>query len=110
MEAAPFPYEGPDESQAAVVDALRQVVDPEVGLSIVDIGLIYAVDLGATHCCVQMTMTSAACPLGDLIVADVEQALAAVLPPGVAIDVVLVWDPPWTPDRMSDGARRMMQW
>ena len=110
MDDTPFPYNSPSASEAAVVDALRQVVDPEIGMSIVDVGLIYAVELGATHCIVQLTMTSAACPLGDLIVAEVEQALAAVLPAGVAIDVALVWDPPWTPDRMSDGARRMMRW
>jgi metal-sulfur cluster biosynthetic enzyme len=110
MDEARFPYDGPSESQAAIVDALRQVVDPEIGLSIVDVGLICAVELTDSACTVQMTMTSAACPLGDLMVADVEEALAAVLAEGVAIDVVLVWDPPWTPDRMSDGARRFMQW
>jgi metal-sulfur cluster biosynthetic enzyme len=110
MDDTPFAYDGPAESQAAIAEALRQVVDPEIGLSIVDVGLIYAVELSASSCTVQMTMTSAACPLGDLMVNDVHEALEKVLPPTVMIDVVLVWEPPWTPDRMSDGARRLMQW
>ena len=110
MDDSPFPYAGPAELQAAIVDALREVVDPEIGISIVDIGLVYAVDVAPGRCDVQMTMTSAACPLGDLIVADVQAALAAVLPGGAAIEVALVWEPPWTPDRMSDGARHRMGW
>jgi metal-sulfur cluster biosynthetic enzyme len=110
MDDAPFPYDGPPELLEPIADALLEVVDPEIGLSIVDIGLVYAVELAWGHCSVQMTMTSAACPLGDLIVADVEHALRAVLPADTAIEVVLVWEPPWTPDRMSDGARHRMGW
>src|SRR5574337_878626 len=110
MDVAPFEYRGPDERQGAIVDALREVVDPEIGMSILDVGLVYSVDLTDAHCLVQMTMTSAACPLGDMIVADVEAALAKVLPGGVMIDVALVWDPPWTPDRMSDYARQARRW
>jgi metal-sulfur cluster biosynthetic enzyme len=105
-----YPYTGPEEARAPIEAALRQVVDPEIGMSILDVGLVYGVDLTAAHCLVQLTMTSAACPLGDMIVAEVEEALAAVLQPGVAIDVALVFDPPWTPDRMSDRARQMMRW
>jgi metal-sulfur cluster biosynthetic enzyme len=110
MDDLPFAFSGPPASRAPIAAALRAVVDPEIGLSILDVGLVYAVELEGADCRVQMTMTSAACPLGDLIVAEVEDALAAVLPPGVAIDVALVWEPPWTPDRMSDGARRAMRW
>lgn len=110
MDAQPYPYEGPPELQGAIEQALREVVDPEIGMSIVDIGLVYDVMLRDGACSVQMTMTSAACPLGDLIVADTEAALARVLPPGTTIDVALVWEPMWTPDRMSDGARHRMGW
>ena len=110
MNDAPFVYDGPPEWLGPIADALREVVDPEIGLSIVDIGLVYAVEFAPAHCRVQMTMTSAACPLGDLIVADVESALGAVLPADTAIDIALDWEPPWTPDRMSDGARHRMGW
>jgi len=110
MDEDAFPYEGPPEWRDRLLEALRGVVDPEVGLAIVDLGLVYGVALDDRHCGVQLTMTSAACPLGDLIVADAQAALAGVLPEGVTIAVDLVWDPPWTPDRMSERARRIMGW
>ena len=55
-------------------------------------------------------MTSAACPVTDLIVEEVESELDRVLPAGCAIDVEWCWEPPWTPDQMSERARRFMQW
>lgn len=110
MDSTPFPYEGPTAWSAPLAAALRDVVDPEIGLSIVDLGLVYGVEAGEGWCDMQLTMTSAACPLGDLIVADAKDALAAVLPAGTEIDVVLVWDPPWTPERMSDSARQRLGW
>jgi len=98
----------PDES--AVYDALRQVMDPEAGMNIVDLGLVYGVALsdGAVH--VELTMTSAACPMTEMIVDDVVAALIAAVAPEVEVDVTLVWDPPWTPDRMSDLAREHFGW
>jgi len=108
--AWPFPYEGPAALRQTVVDALTRVVDPEVALSIVDVGLIYEVTVTDTRTQVRMTMTSAACPVTDLIVEEVENELDRVLPAGCAIDVELCWEPAWTPDRMSDRARRFMRW
>jgi metal-sulfur cluster biosynthetic enzyme len=104
----PFPYHGPPELQRAIVAALRQVVDPELALSIVDLGLIYGVDVDPQQARVTMTMTSAACPVTDLIMEDVADELDRVLPPGTAVEVVLVWEPVWTPERMSDSARRFL--
>lgn len=91
-------------------EALRKVIDPEAGMNIVDLGLIYGIAVTPEIVCVEMTMTSPACPLGDLIVKDVEDALRACVPPGTGIDVRLVWDPPWEPARMSDAARRHFGW
>jgi len=105
---APFDYDGPAELQAPITAALSRVVDPELALDIVDIGLVYAVSVGADSLIVRMTMTSAACPVTDLLVEEVEQALATVAAPGVSIHVDLVWEPPWTPDRLSQRARRFM--
>lgn len=107
---SPFDYQGDPAWQEPLTEALRRVVDPEMALSIVDIGLIYGVTLGEDQVHVAMTMTSAACPVADVIVADVQAALDALLPPEIAIDVELVWEPPWTPARMSSGARRFMGW
>lgn len=108
--APPFPYEGPVDLEQPVVAALTRVVDPEVALSIVDLGLIYGVDITAEQARVRMTMTSAACPVTDMIVEEVEHELDRVLPAGCTINVELCWDPPWTPDRMSERARAFMQW
>ncbi|MFY8086243.1 MAG: metal-sulfur cluster assembly factor [Rubrivivax sp.] len=107
--SCPFPYRGPPELQAAVVAALQQVVDPEVALSVVDLGLVYGVEIEPGQARVTMTMTSAACPVGDVIAEDVEMELRRVLPAGTAAAVTLVWEPAWTPEKMSERARRFME-
>lgn len=106
--AGPFPYQGPPELQKAVVSALHQVVDPELALSVVDLGLVYGVEIGADTARVRMTMTSAACPVIDVILGDAEAELDRVLPAGCFIELELVWEPPWTPEMMSERARRFM--
>lgn len=93
-----------------VLAALRRVDDPEVGMSIVDLGLIYRIEITPRQVRVEMTMTSAACPLGDMITENARRALSAALPQDSAVDVALVWDPPWTPDRMSESARQTFGW
>jgi metal-sulfur cluster biosynthetic enzyme len=107
--ALPFPYAGPPELRQPIADALTRVVDPEVAMSIVDVGLIYGVTVAGERVQVLLTMTSAACPVADLIADEIELELDRVLPPGMQIEVELVWEPPWTPDRMSQRARRFMQ-
>lgn len=106
----PFAYTGPAGLHLHVIDALTRVVDPEVAMSIVDLGLIQAVTITEDIAQVRMTMTSAACPVTELIVDEVQSELDRVLPAGCAIDVELCWEPPWTPDQMSERARRFMQW
>ncbi|HEY0858232.1 MAG TPA: metal-sulfur cluster assembly factor [Albitalea sp.] len=106
----PYPYEGPPELAQPVLAALTRVVDPEVAMSIVDVGLVYGVRIadGVAH--VRVTMTSAACPVTDVIMDEVQQELECTLPADVAVDVELTWFPPWTPDRMSERARDFMGW
>jgi metal-sulfur cluster biosynthetic enzyme len=105
-----FPYEGPAELLPPITRALEGVVDPEVALNIVDVGLVYGVTVAGDRVDVNMTMTSAACPVSDVIVDDVEQALDRALPPQLKIHVELVWEPPWTPQRLSPRARAFMGW
>ena len=106
--APAFPYEGPPGLRQPVLAALRRVVDPEVSLSIVDLGLVYGVQIGAELASVRMTMTSAACPVADMIVEEVEAELLQVLPEGCAAAVELCWEPAWSPALMSERARRFM--
>jgi len=106
---APFAYDGPPELEQTIVDALTRVVDPELALSIVDVGLIYGVSVTPAQAHVRMTMTSVACPVADLIIEEAETELDRVLPAEMAIHVELGWEPPWTPERMSERARRFMQ-
>ena len=107
MSASPFPYEGPAEMEAPVVQALSRVIDPEFALTIVDLGLIYGVTVDAERVHVLLTMTSAACPVADTIIDDAGHELSQVAGDR-AVDVELVWEPPWGPERLSDRARRFM--
>lgn len=88
-----------------VTDALRVVIDPEIGINIVDLGLVYDVEVtdeGEVH--ITHTLTSMGCPLGPIIDTDIREALAPI--EGVSsITTELVWQPPWGPDRMSDFAK-----
>lgn len=93
-----------------VRSALRGVVDPEVGVNIVDLGLIYDVQVTAEAIRIALTMTSPACPLSDLVIADAETALATAWPDGPPASIDLVWTPPWSPDMMSDKARDNLGW
>lgn len=90
--------------------ALRDVDDPEIGVSIVDVGLVYAVEADAERIRVRMTMTSAACPMGEDLVDDARAALERAFPEVPDVEVELVWDPPWTPERMSPEAREFFGW
>nr|WP_154495705.1 MULTISPECIES: metal-sulfur cluster assembly factor [Bacillus] len=85
--------------------ALEQVVDPELGVDIVNLGLVYDVDMdenGKTD--VTMTLTSMGCPLAPIIVDEVKKALADI-PEVKEVDVQIVWNPPWTRDKMSRYAK-----
>ncbi|HET9820210.1 MAG TPA: metal-sulfur cluster assembly factor [Burkholderiaceae bacterium] len=96
---------------ARVRDALRAVIDPEAGLNIVDLGLVYGIEVDAEgRVMLQLTMTSAACPMADMIVDGVRDALAGTFGTDTPVSVEMVWDPPWTPERMSDLAREHFGW
>jgi len=97
-------------SEDQVREALRSVDDPEVGINIVDLGLVYRVDVTAEYVRVEMTMTTQACPMADLITDNAHRAVAARVPVGVGVDIVLVWEPFWTPDRMSELAKQTLGW
>jgi metal-sulfur cluster biosynthetic enzyme len=110
MTASPYAYAGPPALQAPIEAALRSVVDPEVAMTIVDVGLVYGVAVGDARVDVRLTMTSPACPVADLIVEEVEDALLRAVPAPLKVHVDLVWEPPWSTDRMSGRAKAFMGW
>jgi metal-sulfur cluster biosynthetic enzyme len=87
-----------------VIEALRQVEDPELGMDIVDLGLLYDVEVEGPRIKVTHSLTSMGCPVGPLIQEDINR-VARELPGVEDVDVELTWDPPWTPDKMSDDAK-----
>ena len=97
-------------SEERLREALCSVDDPEVGMNIVDLGLVYRIDIAPDRVRVELTMTTPACPMGELITDNARRAVCAAVPEGVAVDVALVWEPPWTPDMMSDSARQTFGW
>ncbi|MDI3317694.1 MAG: metal-sulfur cluster assembly factor [Bacillota bacterium] len=98
----------PTEEQ--ILNALRVVNDPEIGLNVVDLGLVYGVDIDDEgNVQIRMTLTFPGCPLGDQVTQDVQAALSIV--PGVRdVRVEIVWEPLWTPDMMSEDAKRALGW
>ena len=113
-----------DPTEDALLDALRAVDDPEAGMNIVELGLVYGVEVTQDTnapaqdtnaparwiATVRMTMTSAACPLGDYLTDTVRDTLRARFPQLEQVNVELVWEPPWTPERMSEEARNFFGW
>ncbi|GAB1389430.1 MAG: metal-sulfur cluster assembly factor [Rubrivivax sp.] len=102
-----FAYEGPPELRKPVLEALSQVIDPELAMNIVDLGLVYFISIHDKEVRAHVTMTSAACPVADIIVEDTRHALIDTIP-DAKVDVELVWEPEWSPDRISTRARRIM--
>lgn len=93
-----------------LLEALRAVDDPEVGVNIVDLGLVYGVEAAPPVATVRMTMTSPACPMGDYLEGAVREALQGRFPEISEVSIEMVWDPPWTPERMSESARSFFNW
>ncbi|OGK95823.1 MAG: hypothetical protein A3I14_06630 [Candidatus Rokubacteria bacterium RIFCSPLOWO2_02_FULL_73_56] len=93
-----------------VREALRDVLDPELGINVLDLGLVYAVDVQDGQVRVTMTMTSPACPLGESLTAEAEAAIRRSVPGVTAVTVELVWDPPWQPAMMSEATRTKLGW
>ena len=92
-------------SEETVIDAIKTVYDPEIPVNLYDLGLIYRLDVaGNGNVSIDMTLTAPACPVAGEMPGKVADAVAAV--PGVGeVEVHLVWEPPWTKDRMSEDAK-----
>ena len=96
-------------SKDEVLEILRKVIDPEIGINVVDLGLVYDVNIDDNRLDVDMTMTTAACPLGAYITDQAGMLLRQFFP-DADVNINLVWHPPWTPEMMSDTARQQLGW
>lgn len=93
-----------------LLDSLKNVIDPEVGINIVDLGLVYGVELVGSDVMVTMTLTTPGCPLHATISAAVERALLTCHPELSDVMMNLVWDPPWCIDCITEEGRRQLGW
>jgi FeS assembly SUF system protein len=103
--AEPAPVEPGGDLYEAVIEALKEIYDPEIPVNIYDLGLIYGVEISPeNHAKVLMTLTTPNCPVAESMPGEIELRVGAV--PGVGhAEVELVWDPPWDPQKMSDEAK-----
>lgn len=101
---------GPLAPEDRVRAALRTVEDPELGMNIVDLGLVYAVDATDHAVRADITLTTPTCPLGEMVAENARAAIGRALPDVRDLQVRLVWEPRWTPSMMSDHARKQLGW
>ena len=103
VDTAPSGATSPDD----VWEAMKDVVDPELGINVVDLGLVYGVDVDEhSNTVLSMTLTSAACPLTDVIEDQTRQALDGLVN---EFRIEWVWMPPWGPDKITDDGREMLR-
>lgn len=93
-----------------LMGTLKRVADPEIGANIVDLGLIYRLEFINGQVEIDMTMTSPACPMGDLIIDDIHAEMERVLPPETGVKLTVLWEPPWQPSMMSAECRGRLGW
>jgi metal-sulfur cluster biosynthetic enzyme len=101
------PPSGPPASSEAVTEAMYDVVDPELGINVVDLGLIYGVTVDESNVAtIDMTLTSAACPLTDVIEDQTNSALMNIV---TDVRINWVWMPPWGPDKITDDGKEQLR-
>ena len=91
-------------------ETLKKILDPEIGINIVDLGLVYQIELRPEELYIQITMTSPTCPLSGVITRNMDQVLRKTFPDLGEMTIELVWDPAWSPELMSDTAKKQLGW
>lgn len=90
-----------------IIDILRTVIDPEIGINIVDLGLVYEILINDQIIDISMTLTTPGCPMHGSITDWVQRIITMTIP-GSTVNVNLVWEPKWTPEKMSDEAKQQL--
>jgi len=91
-------------SKEKITEILKTVIDPEIGINIVDLGLVYDININENQIDLTMTLTTPGCPMHNSITNWVKRIIEMTMP-DVQVNVNLVWEPKWTPDKMSDEAK-----
>lgn len=95
-------------NEEIVREALYEVYDPELGVNVIDLGLVYGVDVEGNNVRITMTLTTPGCPLHDMLTEAVDQAVHTYVPTAGSVEINLVWEPPWSPDMITtDGLREL---
>jgi metal-sulfur cluster biosynthetic enzyme len=97
-------------TEKQIREALKQILDPEIGVNIVDLGLVYTIEIKPEEVYIQLTMTSPACPLHGVITRNMDQVLRRTFPDLGPMTIELVWEPPWSPEMMSEAAKKQLGW
>lgn len=97
-------------TETDIRNALYRVIDPEVGINVIDLGLVYGITIEPNKVHVAMTMTTPACPMGGMIMENARRAIADIAPENYEVTIQLVWDPPWSSDLMTEEAKEHFGW
>jgi metal-sulfur cluster biosynthetic enzyme len=93
-----------------LLQALRELNDPEVGVNIVDLGLVYSTEIEGGSVRIVMTMTTPACPMHSFLTEEVRRAILSQFEEVENVSVEIVWDPPWSPQMISEEGKRQLGW
>ncbi len=97
-------------TESNVLEALKEVYDPELGMNVVDLGLVYGVSAERGQVRVTMTLTTPGCPLHASLAEAVRSAIELMVPGAESVAIDLIWEPPWTPDRITEAGREALGW
>lgn len=103
MRQRPLPALDP-----ALLECLTEVIDPESGLSVVDLGLVYRASRDESGIDIALTLTTRACPLGEMLLEQTRERIASRFEDAPRISAALIWHPPWTPDMITDRGRTQL--
>lgn len=93
-----------------IYTALQSVIDPEIGENLIDLGLVYGIDIHDHIATVTFTMTSYACPMSEMVIDSIEDAVSKALGEGIELDLHLVWEPAWEPSMICAEAKQRLGW
>ena len=102
--------EAPQVCETTVREALQSVLDPELGESVVDLGLVLRIEIAPARVQVVLIPTSATCPMSEVLLEDATDAVQRACPAGTAVDVVLDWETTWGPERLSPALKSSFGW